>query len=164
MAARVQREDFDVGAEIEAMTTDSAEIGAVASFVGLVRSEGEAGPISALTLEHYPGMTEGKLAEAEAEARARWPLAAVRIVHRFGRLEPGERIVLVATASGHREAAFASCAFLMDWLKTDAPFWKLEEGPAGARWVAARESDAVRRRQSAKGLAAPASGPSDSKP
>lgn len=145
MAARVQREDFDVGAELASMTAGTPQIGAVASFVGLVRGEGEAGPLTAMTLEHYPGMTERKLAEAEAEARDRWPLEAVRIVHRFGRLEPGERIVLVATAAAHRDAAFAACAFLMDWLKTDAPFWKFEEGPAGGRWVPAKESDTVRR-------------------
>ncbi|NBC34255.1 MAG: molybdenum cofactor biosynthesis protein MoaE [Alphaproteobacteria bacterium] len=161
MAARVQREDFDVGAEIAAMSADALGIGAVASFVGLVRGEGEAGPISALTLEHYPGMTERKLAEAEAEARARWPLAAVRIVHRFGRLEPGSRIVLVATAAAHRDAAFAACAFLMDWLKTDAPFWKLEEGPGGAQWVSNRESDAIRRRQASEGETGSAGGPDD---
>lgn len=147
MAVRVQTEDFDPGAELAALTAGRSGVGGVVSFVGLVRDMAEGAPVEAMTLEHYPGMTERKLAEAEAEARARWPLEAVRIVHRFGRLEPGERIVLVAAAATHRDAAFAACAFLMDWLKTDAPFWKLEEGPAGARWVSAKDSDAVRRRQ-----------------
>jgi molybdopterin synthase catalytic subunit len=94
-----------------------------------------------MTLEHYPGMTEKELARIEAEARARWPLEDVLIIHRHGRLEPGERIVLVATASAHRQAAFDACQFLIDWLKTRAPFWKREEGPAGARWVEARAED-----------------------
>jgi molybdopterin synthase catalytic subunit len=94
-----------------------------------------------MTLEHYPGMTEKKLQEIEAEAGRRWPLAASLIIHRYGRLEPGERIVLVATASAHRQAALEACAFLIDWLKTQAPFWKLEETPEGVEWVEARESD-----------------------
>jgi molybdopterin synthase catalytic subunit len=97
--------------------------------------------VGAMTLEHYPGMTEKKLAEIEAEAQRRWPLQASLIIHRYGRLEPGERIVLVATASPHRQAALESCAFLIDWLKTKAPFWKLEETAAGPQWVAARDSD-----------------------
>ena len=97
--------------------------------------------VAAMTLEHYPGMTERELAEIEAEARRRWPLDAMLIIHRYGRLEPGERIVLVATASAHREAAFESCHFLVDWLKTKAPFWKLEETPDGERWVDAQASD-----------------------
>jgi molybdopterin synthase catalytic subunit len=100
---------------------------------------------SAMTLEHYPGMTERRLAEIEAEAQSRWPLAATLIIHRYGRLAPGDRIVLVATASSHRVAALESCAFLIDWLKTEAPFWKLEEGPDGARWVEARSSDDARK-------------------
>jgi molybdopterin synthase catalytic subunit len=94
-----------------------------------------------MTLEHYPGMTEKKLAEIEAEARARWPLEATLLIHRYGRLEPGDRIVLVATASAHREAALESCHFLIDWLKTKAPFWKLEETPRGGDWVEARDTD-----------------------
>jgi molybdopterin synthase catalytic subunit len=143
---KVQREDFDVGAELERLTAGQHDIGGVASFVGLVRDlvglQGAGGKaISAMTLEHYPGMTEKKLAEIEAEARQRWPLAASLIIHRYGRLEPGERIVLVATASAHRQAALEACAFLIDWLKTQAPFWKLEETPEGAEWVEARESD-----------------------
>ena len=148
---RVQREDFDVGAELERLCTGNHRIGGVASFVGLVRDivdpAGRPERISALTLEHYPGMTEKKLAEIEAEANRRWPLAASLIIHRYGRLEPGDRIVLVATASPHREAALQACHFLIDWLKTDAPFWKREETPRGERWVAARaaDDDAARR-------------------
>ena len=141
---RVQREPFDVGREITALTEGNRRIGGVASFVGLVRDmagEGEPGRIRAMTLEHYPGMTERQLEEIEREARTRWSLDACLIIHRYGRLEPGEGIVLVVTASSHRQAAFESCAFLMDWLKTKAPFWKLEETDAGERWVEARESD-----------------------
>ena len=148
---RVQREDFDVGAELDRLARGNRHIGGVASFVGLVRDLGGSDQVSALTLEHYPGMTEKKLAEIEAEAHRRWPLAGSLIVHRYGRLEPGDRIVLVATASPHREAALAACQFLIDWLKTDAPFWKSEETPAGERWVEARaEDDAARRRWQAR--------------
>jgi molybdopterin synthase catalytic subunit len=142
---RVQRQDFDVGAELEALSAGNTQVGGVACFVGLVRdfnSQGGGGDrITALTLEHYPGMTEKKLAEIEAEANRRWPLDASLIVHRYGRLEPGERIVLVATASPHREAALAACQFLIDWLKTEAPFWKSEETPQGERWVERRAED-----------------------
>ena len=143
---RVQAEDFDIGAEIAALTEGRHAIGGVASFVGLVREIAPAGSgaASSMTLEHYPGMTEKRLAEIEAEAQRRWPLAASLIIHRYGRLEPGDRIVLVATASSHREAALESCAFLIDWLKTEAPFWKLEDGPEGARWVEAKSSDDAR--------------------
>ncbi|TWB21046.1 molybdenum cofactor biosynthesis protein MoaE [Nitrospirillum bahiense] len=145
MAIRVQAEDFDVGAELAALSGGNPSIGGVASFVGLVRdmSKGDGGgdSISAMTLEHYPGMTERQLAAIEAEARARWPLDGVLIIHRHGRLLPGDRIVLAACASAHRAAAFEACWFLMDWLKTKAPFWKQEETPAGARWVAAKEED-----------------------
>jgi molybdopterin synthase catalytic subunit len=135
---RVQRDDFDPGAELQALSAGNTGIGGVASFIGLVRDMGGGG---AMTLEHYPGMTEKKLAEIEAEALARWPLDACVIIHRYGRLEPGERIVMVATASAHRRAALESCAFLIDWLKTKAPFWKLEESAEGGQWVDARESD-----------------------
>ncbi|HLY46752.1 MAG TPA: molybdenum cofactor biosynthesis protein MoaE [Stellaceae bacterium] len=135
---RVQREDFDVGRELQELAAGDHTIGGVASFIGLVRDMGQ---VSALTLEHYPGMTEKKLAEIEAEANRRWPLSASLVIHRYGRLEPGERIVLVATASPHREAALAACHFLIDWLKTDAPFWKSEATPEGERWVAARAED-----------------------
>src|ERR1700747_2563275 len=138
---RVQREDFDVGAELERLTAGNHRIGGVSSFIGLVRDMGGSDRISALTLEHYPGMTERKLAEIEAEARSRWPLDATLVSPRYGRLEPGDRIVLVATASPHREAALAACHFLIDWLKTEAPFWKSEETPQGERWVAARSED-----------------------
>jgi molybdopterin synthase catalytic subunit len=142
---RVQGEDFDVGIELEALARGNPRIGGVASFIGLVRDfnslGGGADRVQALTLEHYPGMTEKKLAEIEAEANRRWPLDASLIIHRYGRLEPGDRIVLVATASPHREAALAACHFLIDWLKTDAPFWKSEETPQGERWVERRAND-----------------------
>ena len=139
---RVQEADFDVGAELAGLAAGDRSVGGVACFVGLVRDIAEGAQISAMTLEHYPGMTERMLSEIEAEARRRWPLADCLIIHRYGRLEPGERIVLVATASAHRSAALESCAFLIDWLKTKAPFWKLEESASGqARWVEARASD-----------------------
>jgi molybdopterin synthase catalytic subunit len=155
MSVSLQREAFDVGKEIAALTAGRHEIGAVASFVGLVRdinaaggagkaAVGEANQVSAMTLEHYPGMTEHALAEIVAEARQRWELLAVRVIHRFGRLLPGEAIVLVIVAGAHRGGAFAACEFIMDYLKTQAPFWKKEEGAdatAAARWVDARESD-----------------------
>jgi molybdopterin synthase catalytic subunit len=140
---RVQCEDFDIGAEIAKLTVANRRIGGVASFVGLVREMVGGAAIGAMTLEHYPGMTEKKLAEVESEACRRWPLDASLIIHRYGRLEPGERIVLVVTASAHREAALASCAFLIDWLKTEAPFWKLEETETGGKWVEARDGDAA---------------------
>lgn len=150
---RVQREDFDLGAELDALTRDNPGVGGLCSFVGLVRDlhpdartpDGDGGAaegrVSAMTLEHYPGMTEKMLERIDAEARRRWPLEATLVIHRYGRMEPGERIVLVATASAHRQAAFDSCQFLIDWLKTKAPFWKLEETPDGGRWVDARMSD-----------------------
>ena len=138
---RVQREDFDIGKELDRLSANDHAIGGVASFVGLVRDMGGPDQVSALTLEHYPGMTEKKLAEIEAEANRRWPLEATLIVHRHGRMEAGERIVLVAVGSPHREAAFEACEFLVDWLKTKAPFWKLEETPEGARWVDAQAGD-----------------------
>ncbi|MDH3593543.1 MAG: molybdenum cofactor biosynthesis protein MoaE [Rhodospirillales bacterium] len=138
---RVQREDFDPGRELAALTAGNHKVGGLAVFVGLVRDMAGDETVGAMTLEHYPGMTEKMLERIEAEARARWPLEACLVIHRTGRLEPGERIVLVACASAHRQAAFEACGFLIDWLKTKAPFWKLEEGPAGAKWVEARESD-----------------------
>ena len=142
---RVQREDFDVGREIDALTGGNRRIGGLAVFVGLVRDmvreEDEDRPVAAMTLEHYPGMTEKMLTRIEAEAQERWPLEGSLIVHRTGRLEPGERIVLVAAASRHRQAAFEACQFLIDWLKTKAPFWKLEETEDGPKWVEARGSD-----------------------
>ena len=138
---RVQREDFDLGRELAALTAGNHKVGGLAVFVGLVRDLAGDQAVGAMTLEHYPGMTEKMLARIEAEARARWPLEASLVIHRYGRLEPGDRIVLVACASAHRQVALEACGFLIDWLKTKAPFWKLEEGPAGATWVEARESD-----------------------
>ena len=151
MSVSVQHEAFDVGEEIAALTVGRHEIGAVASFVGLVRemnaaggaaAMGEENQVSAMTLEHYPGMTEHALEEIVADARQRWNLLAVRVVHRFGRLLPGDPIVLVVVAGAHRGEAFAACEFIMDYLKTQAPFWKKEESAdAAARWVDAREGD-----------------------
>jgi molybdopterin synthase catalytic subunit len=138
MSISVQEADFDAGAEIVALGADDAGAGAVASFVGLVRGEGE---VDAMTLEHYPGMTEKALAEIVAAAEGRWQLRRVRVIHRIGRLLPGERIVFVGVSSAHRRDAFEACEFLMDYLKTRAPFWKKEETAAGTRWVDAREAD-----------------------
>jgi molybdopterin synthase catalytic subunit len=138
---RVQREDFDIGAELNRLAAGNTNVGALASFVGLVRDISDGAHVAAMTLEHYPGMTEKQLARIEAEARGRWPLDDVLIVHRYGRLEPGDRIVLVATASAHRTAAIEACQFLIDWLKTKAPFWKLEDTGETKRWVEARASD-----------------------
>jgi molybdopterin synthase catalytic subunit len=138
---RVQLEDFDIGTELATLSDGNHQVGGIASFVGLVRDMSPDGKIGAMTLEHYPGMTEKQLAAIEAEARQRWPLEACLIIHRYGRMLPGDRIVLVATASAHRQAALESCAFLIDWLKTKAPFWKLEDGPAGSQWVEAKASD-----------------------
>ena len=135
---RIQREDFDPGVEIAALNTTAGEIGAIASFIGLVR--GDDG-MEAMTLDHYPGFAEREIAAHVGEAKKRWPLLGVRVVHRVGRLTPGERIVFVGVASSHRQAAFAAAEFLMDYLKTRAPFWKLEERKSGAVWVEARESD-----------------------
>ncbi len=141
MTVRVQREDFDVGAEIAELTRGNPRIGGVASFIGLVRDIADGTGVSAMTLEHYPGMTEKQLATIVAEAKRRWPLEGCLVIHRYGRLEPTEQIVLVVTTSSHRQAALESCAFLIDWLKTRAPFWKVEDTADGARWVAARQSD-----------------------
>jgi molybdopterin synthase catalytic subunit len=138
---RVQEEDFNIGAEIQSMTEGKAEVGALACFVGLVRDMAGDDRIESMTLEHYPGMTERQLAKLEADARGRWTLNDVLIVHRYGKLLPGDRIVLVATTSSHRQAALESCEFLIDWLKTKAPFWKKEETSIGARWVEAKDSD-----------------------
>ncbi len=138
---RVQEEDFDLGAELAALTRGNTRIGGLAVFVGLVRDMAGPEAIEAMTLEHYPGMTEGMLARIEAEAKARWPLESCLIVHRVGRLTPGERIVLVGVTSAHRDAAFDACRFLIDWIKTKAPFWKQEETASGPKWVEARGSD-----------------------
>jgi len=150
MSVSVQQVDFDAGAEIAALSAGREDVGAVASFVGLVRADksatsevgaGDTASVQAMTLEHYPGMTEKALQEIVTEARGRWELQGVRVIHRVGRLLPGDRIVFVAVASSHRGDAFAACEFIMDYLKTRAPFWKKEETPAGGRWVDARESD-----------------------
>ncbi len=139
---RVQAEAFDAGAELTAFTASVAEVGAVVSFTGLVRGQDHAGqPLTAMTLDHYPGMTEAQIAAIAEDAATRWPLAGLLVIHRFGRLLAGEPIVFVATASSHRRAAFEAADFLMDWLKTKAPFWKLEEGAAGETWVTAKAED-----------------------
>lgn len=138
MTVRVQREDFDLGREIDALAAGRNDIGAVVTFSGLVR--GTDG-LESMELEHYPGMTEKALASIEAEATDRWQLQASLIIHRFGLLRPGDRIMMVAAASRHRQAAFEAAEFLMDYLKSRAPFWKRETGAGGARWVDARESD-----------------------
>ena len=134
---RVQPEDFDVGRELDRLAAGDTDVGAVVSFTGLVRG----GATTAMTLEHYPAMTEKEITEIAREAEARWPIAAGLVIHRYGRLEPGDRIVLVAIASKHRAAAFEAAQFLMDWLKTRAPFWKSEASADGPRWVAANEAD-----------------------
>lgn len=142
MAVRVEKADFDIAAEVRALTRGRTDIGAVVTFTGTVRGEAKGQPILSMALEHYPGMTEAELTRIEAEAHARWPLQASTIVHRVGELKPGDNIVLVVTASAHRHAAFEAAEFLMDYLKTRAPFWKKETGADGkAEWVEARDSD-----------------------
>lgn len=141
MVVRVQQDDFDVGREIAAMTAGNLSIGAVATFVGTVRASNDGVCVSAITLEHYPGMTESALEGIVARAKARWDILDVSVVHRYGRLQPGDQIVLVAVTGAHRGEAFAACEFIMDFLKTEAPFWKREETPTGPRWVQAREGD-----------------------
>jgi molybdopterin synthase catalytic subunit len=138
---RLQREAFDVAAEAARMTHGRTDIGAVVTFTGLCRADENGQPIAALTLEHYPGMAEAEIARHVEEARARWPLLGVTVIHRYGRIAAGEVIVLVATASSHREAAFAAASFLMDYLKTRAPFWKQVETVAGTAWVDAKVAD-----------------------
>lgn len=138
---KVQSKDFDVAAELKTLTAGRTDMGAVVTFTGLVRDDGSAPGLKAMTLEHYPGMTERKLKEIEAEANRRWDLGGSLIVHRYGRLEPGDQIVLVVTTSSHRENAFQAASFLMDWLKTEAPFWKLEETGEGETWVEAKADD-----------------------
>jgi len=141
MAVRVQFEPFQPGAELEALHAANAGIGAVVGFVGYVRDYNDGQEVAGMTLEHYPGMTEKALAGIVEQAGARWPLLGVEIVHRVGHLQPGEPIVFVGTASSHRQAAFDACNFIMDYLKTRAPFWKREDTPAGSRWVDGRDSD-----------------------
>ena len=140
---RVQQEDFDVGAEIKALTKGNPSIGGVVSFIGLVRDIAGDRSIDTMTLEHYPGMTEKMLARIEEEAQGRWNLDASLIIHRYGPLNPGDQIVLTITASAHRQDAFEANEFLMDWLKTKAPFWKREAGADGDNWVEAKDSDDV---------------------
>ena len=141
MTVRVQREDFDVGVEIAQLRAGDPKIGAVASFVGIVRDLNEGATVGSITLEHYPGMTEKSLEEIAEQAKARWSLSNVLIVHRIGTLAPTDQIVLVVTTSSHRGDAFTACQFVMDYLKTEAPFWKKEITEDGARWVDARDSD-----------------------
>ena len=142
---RVQEQDFDIGAEVAKLTAGRTDIGAIVTFLGTVRDR--QGAVTEMTLEHYPGMTERELQRIETEACARWPLQASLIVHRTGTLKPGDNIVLVVTASEHRDAAFDAARFLMDYLKTSAPFWKRETGQSGSRWVEAdtRDGDAISR-------------------
>jgi molybdopterin synthase catalytic subunit len=140
---RLQREDFDIGAEIARLTRGRTDIGAVATFTGVCRGSDGGERVTAMTLEHYPGMAEAEIARHVEEAEKRWPLLGVTVIHRYGRLVPGENVVLVVTASSHREAAFAAAEFLMDYLKTRAPFWKKEERVGGADWVSARQTDAA---------------------
>ena len=140
-AARVQEADFDTGRELESLSRGRRDVGAVASFVGLVRDANDGTSVSGLTLEHYPGMTEKALEDICAQAHARWSLIDTLVIHRVGELKPGERIVLVGVSSAHRGEAFEACEFIMDYLKTRAPFWKREDTPHGSRWVEARASD-----------------------
>ena len=141
MSVRVQQEDFDVGREIAQLRASTRGVGAVASFVGVVRDLNDAAQIRTLTLEHYPGMTEKALERIVVEARQRWDVYDILVIHRVGVLKPSDQIVLVVVTSAHRGEAFAACEFVMDYLKTRAPFWKREETAKGARWVEARESD-----------------------
>ena len=143
MKISVQTEDFDLGAECAAITRGRSDIGALASFVGLVRDSNDGAGISRMTLEHYPGMTEQSLAEIVEQARGRWDVMDATVIHRVGELKPGDNIVLVVVASAHRGDALKACEFIMDYLKTRAPFWKKEETPGGGRWVDAREADDV---------------------
>jgi molybdopterin synthase catalytic subunit len=141
MTIRLQRENFDAAAEAAALTRSRTDVGAVVTFTGICRGDESGERISGLTLEHYPGMAEAEIARHVEEAQRRWPLLGVTVIHRYGRLEPGENIVLVVTASSHREAAFAAAEFLMDYLKTRAPFWKQVERAGVTSWVEARQSD-----------------------
>ena len=141
MTVRVQTADFDIAAEIARLRQGDRSVGAIASFIGTVRDVNDASTITGLTLEHYPGMTEAALEEIVAEARSRFDIRDALVVHRVGALAPGDQIVLVAVTSAHRGTAFEACEFIMDWLKTRAPFWKKERLPDGERWVEARASD-----------------------
>ncbi len=138
---RLQREPFDVAAEAAKLSRGRADVGAVVTFTGICRGSEEGEPIAALTLEHYPGMAEAEIERHVEEAKSRWPLAGVTVIHRYGRIAPGEDIVMVVTASSHRQAAFAAAEFLMDYLKTRAPFWKQVESAGGKTWVDAKSAD-----------------------
>jgi len=141
ITVRLQPEDFDIAAEQAALTRGRTDIGAVVTFTGICRGAESGEPIAALTLEHYPGMAEAEIARHVEEAKSRWPLLGVTVIHRYGRIAPGENIMMVATASSHREAAFAAADFLMDYLKTKAPFWKQVESKSGKAWVEAKGAD-----------------------
>ncbi len=141
MTIRVQAEDFDVGAELAALRAGDARVGALASFLGLVRDINDGASVAGMTLEHYPGMTEKALAQIVAEAKSRWNIYEALVIHRVGLLAPCDQIVLVAVTSAHRGEAFAACEFIMDYLKTQAPFWKKEATADGGRWVDARDTD-----------------------
>jgi molybdopterin synthase catalytic subunit len=138
---RIQQADFDIAREIAALTKGRTDIGAVVSFSGICRGQEDGGTIAAVTLEHYPGMAEAEIARHTETAMARWPLTGLSVIHRVGRIVPGENIVLVLTASQHRQAAFAAAEFLMDYLKANAPFWKREESASGTHWIDARSHD-----------------------
>ena len=142
-AVRVQHADFDLSAEVAALRAADPRVGAVVTFVGTVRDMNEGAKVAGMELEHYPGMTERALQDIVEQAKARWPLYNALVVHRVGPLQPMEQIVLVAVSSAHRGEAFAACEFIIDYLKTEAPFWKKEQTPAGARWVDARVTDDV---------------------
>ena len=143
MTVRIQSEDFDAGAEMAAMRKGNPAIGAVASFVGVVRDVNEGDAVSEMTLEHYPGMTEKSIEAIVGQARGRWNVIDALVVHRVGLLKPTDQVVLVVVAGGHRGDAFAACEFIMDYLKTRAPFWKKERTAEGSRWVDARATDDI---------------------
>ena len=143
MAVRVQTEDFDAGREIALLREGNPQIGAVAAFIGVVRDMNDGKAVADMTLEHYPGMTEKSIADIIQQAQARWKIFDALVIHRIGRLKPLDQIVLVVVTGAHRGDAFAACEFIMDYLKTRAPFWKKEQTPDGARWVESRESDDV---------------------
>jgi molybdopterin synthase catalytic subunit len=147
LPVRIQHEDFDAGAEIARLRANDPRVGAVAGFVGVARDRNDGAAVSTLALEHYPGMTEKAIEAIVAQAKARWSLFEVLVIHRVGELRPLDQIVLVAVTSSHRADAFAACEFVMDYLKTEAPFWKRESTPSGSRWVDARESDEAARRR-----------------
>ena len=153
MPVRVQREDFDAGYEIARLRAQDPRVGAVASFIGVARDVNDGERVAAMTLEHYPGMTERALEDIVAQAKRRWDVIDVLVIHRVGELKPLDQIVLVAVTGSHRGEAFAACEFVMDYLKTEAPFWKKETTPDGTRWVEARESDDAARARWSEGRA-----------